>query len=67
MQKVSQPIATNPDVTHARFCNRRSSDASADRSVRPGAVAPKAADKKVEVNMDEVEKNIDKILEGKIV
>ncbi len=42
---------------------------SADRATRDrqAAVAPKPVEKKVEVNMDEVEKNIDKILEGKIV
>ena len=42
---------------------------SADRATRErqAVAAPKVADKKVEVNMDEVEKNIDKILEGKIV
>lgn len=41
----------------------------ADRETRArqGAAAPKAADKKVEVNMEEVEKSIDNILEGKIV
>lgn len=34
---------------------------------RQSAGAPKAADKKVAVDMADVEKNIDKILEGKIV
>lgn len=41
----------------------------ADRETRSrqGAASPKPADKKVEVDMEQVEKNIDKILEGKIV
>ncbi len=50
-----------------REAPRRGETADREARARQAAVAPKAADKKVEVNMDEVEKNIDKILEGKIV
>ncbi|WKZ28686.1 MAG: 30S ribosomal protein S6 [Patescibacteria group bacterium] len=50
-----------------REAPRRSDSAERATRERQGAAAPKAAEKKVEVNMDEVEKNIDKILEGKIV
>lgn len=50
-----------------REAPRRGEAAERDARARQAAAAPKAAEKKVEVNMDEVEKNIDKILEGKIV
>ena len=50
-----------------RDAPRRGEQAERDARSRQAAGAPKAAEKKVEVNMDEVEKNIDKILEGKIV
>ncbi len=50
-----------------REAPRRGESAERATRERQSAAAPKAADKKVEVNMDEVEKNIDKILEGKIV
>lgn len=50
-----------------REAPRRGESADRETRARQGAAAPKAADKKVEVDMNEVEKNIDKILEGKIV
>ncbi|MFA5854245.1 MAG: 30S ribosomal protein S6 [Patescibacteria group bacterium] len=50
-----------------REAPRRSESADRETRARQAAAAPKAAEKKVEVDMDEVEKNIDKILEGKIV
>ncbi len=50
-----------------REAPRRGESADRDARARQAASAPKASDKKVEVDMDEVEKNIDKILEGKIV
>ncbi len=50
-----------------REAPRRGESAERATRDRQAAAVPKAADKKVEVNMDEVEKNIDKILEGKIV
>lgn len=50
-----------------REAPRRSESADRETRARQAAAAPKASEKKVEVDMDEVEKNIDKILEGKIV
>jgi ribosomal protein S6 len=41
--------------------------AERETRTRQGAAAPKPPEKKVEVDMEQVEKNIDKILEGKIV
>src|SRR5688572_22108737 len=46
---------------------RRGESADRDARARQAAAAPKPADKKVEIDMADVEKNIDKILEGKIV
>ena len=50
-----------------RDAPRRGEQADRESRARQAAAAPKLADKKVEVDMVEVEKNIDKILEGKIV
>jgi ribosomal protein S6 len=50
-----------------REAPRRGESADRETRARQAAAAPKAAEKKVEVDMNEVEKNIDKILEGKIV
>lgn len=50
-----------------REAPRRGESADREARARQAAAAPKAAEKKVEVDMNEVEKNIDKILEGKIV
>lgn len=47
--------------------SNRGEQAERESRSRQAAAAPKAGDKKVEVDMDQVEKNIDKILEGKIV
>lgn len=50
-----------------RDAPRRGETADRETRARQGAAAAKPADKKVEVNMETVEKDIDKILEGKIV
>ncbi len=50
-----------------RDAPRRGEQADRETRTRQGAPSAKPTEKKADVNMDEVEKNIDKILEGKIV